>query len=133
MGPRNEQEARQAKALTGIALTTLAARAGGIIEIPVSEFDEAVERYGGKGNATMFVEMLEGRGPEASPRQPGQQEASAGRVSPSRSTTGAMPGLSNIDTSASGARQCDDRSHGRADPYRSSPLPTAPNRHAASS
>jgi hypothetical protein len=60
---KTPEEARQASAMNAIALTVLVGRAGGIIEIPIDEFQEIVERYGGKGHATMFAERLEGGGP----------------------------------------------------------------------
>lgn len=58
------QQARQAKALNAIALTVLVGRAGGVLELPVDEFEKIVERYGGKGNATLFAEYLDGPGPQ---------------------------------------------------------------------
>jgi hypothetical protein len=58
------EQTRQAVAMQAIALTVLTARAGGVIEIPTPEFEEVVERYGGKGNATLFAERLEGGGPD---------------------------------------------------------------------
>jgi hypothetical protein len=59
-----QKERRAAVAMANMALTVLTARAGGAIEIPVDEYQEIVERYGGKARATAIVEMLEGGGPK---------------------------------------------------------------------
>lgn len=59
---KTPEETRQATAIQSIVLTVLLDRAGGMIEVTAAEFAAAVERHGGKGQATIWNEVLRGPG-----------------------------------------------------------------------
>jgi hypothetical protein len=59
MAVKTEEQARQVKAITGVVLTVLVARAGGSIEVTAEEAEATVARYGGKTWATLVAERLE--------------------------------------------------------------------------
>ena len=42
-----------------IAMAVVVAREGGTLEVPIHEFEQIVERYGGKGNVSMITEQID--------------------------------------------------------------------------